>query len=67
MIGLDKMQSAGYHGEEIDVAVFDAGFIGVNTLASFQLIYQEGRMKSVFNFVNNSKDVYSAYNQPLHL
>ncbi len=61
MIGLDKMQSAGYHGEGIDVAVFDAGFIGVNTLPSFQAIYQEGRMKSAFNFVNNSKDVYSAY------
>ena len=62
MIGLDKMQTAGYRGEGIDVAVFDAGFIGVNTLPSFQAIYQEGRMKSVFNFVNNSKDVYSAYN-----
>jgi len=61
MIGLDKMQSAGYHGEGIDVAVFDAGFIGVNTLTAFQAIYQEGRLKSVFNFVNNSADVYSAY------
>jgi len=61
MIGLDKMQSAGYHGEGIDIAVFDAGFIGVNTLAVFQPIYQEGRVKSVFNFVNNTTDVYSAY------
>jgi len=61
MIGLDKMQSAGYHGEGIDVAVFDAGFIGVNTLPAFQAIYQEGRIKSVFNFVNNSKNVYSAF------
>jgi serine protease AprX len=60
MIGLDKMQSAGYHGEGIDVAVFDGGFIGVNTLAAFQSIYQEGRLKSAFNFVNNSTDVYSA-------
>ncbi|HEV8514154.1 MAG TPA: S8 family serine peptidase [Cyclobacteriaceae bacterium] len=61
MIGLDKMQLAGYNGEGIDVAVFDAGFIGVNTLTAFQSIYQEGRMKSVFNFVNNTTDVYSAY------
>jgi serine protease AprX len=61
MIGLDKMQAAGYHGEGIDVAVFDAGFIGVNTLSSFQSIYQEGRMKSAFNFVNNSKNVYSTF------
>jgi hypothetical protein len=60
MIGIDKMQDAGYHGEGIDVAVFDAGFIGVNTLAAFQPIFAEGRMKSAFNFVNNSTDVYSA-------
>src|SRR6478609_4298576 len=61
MIGLDKMQLSGYNGEGIDVAVFDAGFIGVNTLTAFQSINQEGRMKSVFNFVNNTTDVYSAY------
>ncbi len=61
MIGLDKMQAAGFHGEGVDVAVFDAGFIGVNTLPAFQSINQEGRVKSVFNFVNNSTNVYSAY------
>lgn len=61
MIGLDKMQAAGFNGEGVDVAVFDAGFIGVNTLPSFQSIQQEGRLKSVFNFVNNTKNVYSAH------
>ncbi len=62
MIGLDQMQAAGYHGEGIDVAVFDAGFIGVNSLVPFQPLYQESRVKSVFNFVNNSSNVYSADN-----
>jgi serine protease AprX len=61
MIGLNEMQAFGYHGEGVDVAVFDAGFIGVNTLSSFQTIYQEARMKSTFNFVNNSTNVYSAF------
>ncbi len=61
MIGVDKMQAAGFHGEGIDVAVFDAGFIGVNTLPAFQTLYLEGRLKSTFNFVKNSADVYSDY------
>ena len=61
MIGLDKMQTAGYRGEGIDVAVFDDGFNGVDTLSSFKSIFQEGRVKSAFDFVHNSKDVYSVY------
>jgi hypothetical protein len=61
MIGLDQMQAAGYHGDGMDVAVFDAGFIGVNTLPAFQAIFQQGRLMDAFNFVNNSNDVYSAF------
>ncbi len=59
LIGIDKMNAAGYHGEGIDVAVFDAGYIGVNALPSFQALYQEGRIMSTFNFVRNISDVYS--------
>ncbi len=61
MLGLDQMNSLGYRGEGIDVALFDAGFIGVNTTAPFQHLYNEGRIKQVKNFVDNSQDVYSAY------
>lgn len=61
MIGLDQMNALGYRGEGIDVAIFDAGFIGVNTTAPFQHLYNEGRIKEVKNFVDNSQDVYSAY------
>jgi subtilisin family serine protease len=60
MIGLDQMHAAGYHGEGIDIAVFDDGFKGVNTLPGFQPLFNESRVKAVFNFVNNSTDIYSA-------
>lgn len=59
MIGLDKMQALGYHGEGIDVAVFDGGFVGVNSLAAFQTIFTDGRLKETFNFVKNIPNVYS--------
>lgn len=60
MIGVDQMHAAGYHGEGIDIAVFDDGFKGVNTLSGFQPLFSENRIKGVFNFVNNTTDIYSA-------
>lgn len=59
MIGLDKMHDAGFYGEGIDVAIFDAGFNGVDTLTAFKGIYKEGRVKSAFNFVQNTTNVYA--------
>src|SRR5258708_4406623 len=59
MIGLDKMHEAGYHGEGVDIAVLDAGFIGVDTITGFKPLYNEGRLKSVFNFVTNTANVYT--------
>ena len=59
MIGLDQLHDAGYHGEGIDIAVFDDGFIGVDTISGFKRLYQEGRLKEVFSFVYNNVD--SAY------
>jgi subtilisin family serine protease len=59
MIGLDKMHDAGFYGDGIDVAVFDAGFNGADTLTAFSGIYKDGRVKSVFNFVQNTSNVYA--------
>jgi hypothetical protein len=61
MIGLDKMHSEGFYGEGVDVAVFDAGFNGVDTLAAFKPLFQEARIKSTFNFVQNSENVFAGY------
>lgn len=61
MIGLDKMHMAGFYGEGVDVAVFDSGFNGVDTLAAFKPLYKDGRVKSVFNFVQNSTNVYAGF------
>jgi serine protease AprX len=58
-LALDKMQEEGYRGEGVDVAQFDSGWLGVNAAAPFQHLFQEGRMKAVFNFVKNTKDVYT--------
>lgn len=58
-IALDKMQALGYRGENINIAQFDSGWIGVNTASPFQHLFADGRIKSTFNFVTNTSNVYS--------
>jgi hypothetical protein len=57
-IGLDEMHDSGFKGEGIRVAIFDAGFIGVNQTEPFSLLFQESRVKQTFNFVNNKSEVF---------
>ncbi len=62
MIGLDEMHAAGYLGEGVDVALFDDGFIGADTISGFKPLFNEGRIKAAFNFVDNTTNIYSADN-----
>ncbi|MGE0772070.1 MAG: S8/S53 family peptidase [Cyclobacteriaceae bacterium] len=58
MLGIDEMQAAGYRGEGITIAVFDSGFLGVNTGAAFSSMFTEGRLQMQFDFVGYSADVF---------
>ena len=57
-LGMDEMQSQGFHGENISIAVFDGGFPGVDSAAPFQHLFQDGRVKLTFDFVGNTGYVY---------
>jgi serine protease AprX len=59
MIGIDQMQAEGYRGEGINVAVLDAGFLGVNSAAPFQHLFNENRLIDTFDFISKSGNVYS--------
>lgn len=58
--GIDEMHAEGYHGENMIIAVFDAGFNGVDATAPFQHIISEGRVDLTVSqdFVFNSDDVF---------
>ncbi|WP_045689524.1 S8 family serine peptidase [Hymenobacter sp. AT01-02] len=58
MIGAVAMHDAGYRGEGMQIAVFDAGFTGVNTAAAFAPLFQEQRLASTFNVVEKNNAVY---------
>lgn len=59
-LALDKMQSQGYRGENVNIAQFDSGWQGVDTASPFQHLFSEGRIKATFDFVTNAHNVYTA-------
>jgi hypothetical protein len=58
MLGIDAMHQAGYTGKGVSVAVFDGGFKGVDTVAYFRHLYENGQMIPGYDFVGNSPNVY---------
>ncbi|MBX0334944.1 S8 family serine peptidase [Pontibacter sp. HSC-14F20] len=58
MLGIPELHAAGYQGESMTIAVFDAGFPGVNSINAFSHLFQNGQLKGTYDFVGNKKDVY---------
>lgn len=58
MLNVHTMHQNGYAGTGISVAVFDAGFDAVNTSAVFKHLFDDNRIKDVYDFVTNGKNVY---------
>ncbi len=58
LIGANKMHLEGYRGEDMQIAVFDAGFIGTNTSPFLAKMRDEGRLKVTRDFVNGGNEIY---------
>jgi len=58
LLGIDKMHQRGLRGEGITIAVFDAGFRGVNEFDAFQHLHENNQIKSTYDFVTNDFDTY---------
>jgi subtilisin family serine protease len=58
--GIDEMHREGIHGENMIIALFDAGFAGVDATQPFQHILSEGRINLTVSqdFVFNSDDIF---------
>ena len=52
------MHDAGFRGEGMQIAVFDAGFPGVNQIPAMQPLFQEQRLLGTRNFVDGGRAVY---------
>jgi serine protease AprX len=60
MLGIPQMHADGFHGEGIEIALFDGGFFGANVSNPFQHIFNEGRYNDELShdFVRNTDNVF---------
>ncbi|MDH5399909.1 MAG: S8 family serine peptidase, partial [Cyclobacteriaceae bacterium] len=58
LLGIEIMHNQSFLGQGIEIAVLDAGFIGVNSIGAFSHLYQNSKVTNVFNFSGNSTNVY---------
>ena len=57
-IGALAMHDAGFRGEGMQIAVFDAGFPGVDQISALQPLFQSQRLLGTRNFVDGGTSVY---------
>ncbi len=59
MLGIPELHTAGFQGEGMTIAVFDAGFPGVNTIPAFAHLFQNDQLKGSFDFVGKKANVFA--------
>lgn len=57
-VGADCLHDKGFTGEGVLIAVFDAGFLNMDTLAAFDSTFNAGRVQAVWDFVDQDMDLY---------
>jgi len=59
MIHVDQLHNLGFTGKGITIAIIDAGFNSVNTLAAFDSLRANGQIIGTHDFVQPGNDVYN--------
>jgi serine protease AprX len=57
--GLDSLHCRGDRGQGIDIAAFDSGFRDVNTLAAFDSLRLQGRLRTWYDFVDRDSLLFA--------
>ena len=58
LLGIDEALHPQCKGKGMRIAVLDAGFAGVNEQLAFYRLFEENRLKDIFDFVRNRKKVF---------
>jgi serine protease AprX len=59
MINADNLHVSNYTGTGITIAVIDAGFLNVDTMAGLQRLRDAGNLLNGYDFVDRTSDVYA--------
>ncbi len=57
-IKVDFLHNKNFTGKDIQIAIFDAGFPGVNTIDALKELRDRGGILGTYNFVENNSNVY---------
>jgi len=60
-IGVDCMHDKGFLGENVLLAVIDAGFQGMDTILAFDSLYLQNRVIDKYDFIDNDTNVYEKH------
>lgn len=67
MLGLDQMHKEGFFGEDILIAIFDAGFKNYTSIPAFAHILQDNRLIHTFDYTKNRISVDNNYDHGLRV
>ncbi|MBX3102171.1 MAG: S8 family peptidase [Bacteroidetes bacterium] len=57
--GLDSLHCRGHQGQGIEIGVFDSGFRDVRTLAAFDSLWAQGRVRTWYDFVDRDSLLFA--------
>ena len=60
MLNGHKLHALGFEGQNINIGVFDNGFINMDSIAAFDSLFTQGRIKTTYDFVNSEENVFNS-------
>lgn len=66
-LGLDCLHGRGYTGEGMLMAVLDAGFFMMDSLAAFDSLWLQGRVAGYYDFVNQDTGIFDEHNHGMNV
>ncbi|WP_276496077.1 S8 family serine peptidase [Pontibacter litorisediminis] len=60
MLGADELHSDFYNGSGMTIAVFDAGFPGVQNIPAFAHLFENNQLKGTYDFVRKQESALTA-------
>jgi serine protease AprX len=66
-LNLQCLHSRGFTGRDVLIAVFDAGFLRMDTIAAFDSLWLQGRVLTYRDFVNQDYSVFDEHNHGMNV
>jgi serine protease AprX len=66
-LNLRCLHDRGFTGRDVLIAVFDAGFQNMDTIHAFDSLWQQGRVLTYYDFVNQDTTVFDEHNHGMNV